>query len=344
MSRPAFPPPLQGGVRTHPPTADVPRTGAKPPASPGAVTRGAGSQGRLKGSDRLDRGARHLGWASPCSLRVPHGRTRSALRALRRVGILRAGGVPATGGSGLERHHGEATGRQAPFVTSGKARASAQRHCSLSKAIQRASLRQRGGTAALTRVDEPARWSSRPPPRRGARISAVPRDDGALRTPVRNSTMPEPHPTLPFALPPLEAMLLRPRAEALAALRRCGWRPWVTPDHLDAERQRILDVDLTRPDVAFGEGSLVEAAAHVETDGAGLVVLLELTATTPVPADHLAAVLLSEPGSPRVGGNLKARESGSGARRWAGRAPSATNPCGSGSVRSKPTGTGCGPW
>jgi len=114
---------------------------------------------------------------------------------------------------------------------------------------------------------------------------------------------------LPFRLPPLDAVLLRPRAEALAALAGVGWRPWATPLDLDAERRRLLNVDLTEPEVAYRDaaGGLA-AVAHVEADREGQVVLLELTAAAPAPARALAEALLSGAGEPRVGGGVEARE------------------------------------
>jgi hypothetical protein len=113
---------------------------------------------------------------------------------------------------------------------------------------------------------------------------------------------------LPFPLPPLEAVLLRTRAEALAALRGAGWRPWAIPIGLDAERRRLFNVDLTEPDVAFGEETDLVAVAHVEADRAGRVTLLEVTAAAPVTPEDVAAALLGPVGPPRVGGGAEARE------------------------------------
>ena len=113
---------------------------------------------------------------------------------------------------------------------------------------------------------------------------------------------------LPFPLPPLEAVLLRTRAEALAALLGAGWHAWAIPIGLDPERRRLLNIDLTEPDVAYGEGADVLAVAHVEADRAGLVTLLEVTAAVPVPSEDVAAALLGEPGPPRIGGGAEARE------------------------------------
>ncbi len=113
---------------------------------------------------------------------------------------------------------------------------------------------------------------------------------------------------LPFPLPPLEAVLLRTHREALAAFEGAGWRPWATPISLDAERRRILNVDLTEPDLAFHAGDDVLAVAHVEGDHAGQVMLLEITARQPVRAETFAAALWRDPGQPRLGGGAEARE------------------------------------
>jgi hypothetical protein len=114
---------------------------------------------------------------------------------------------------------------------------------------------------------------------------------------------------LPFPLPGLHEVLLRPRAEALAALRAAGWRPWATPITLDAELRRKLNVDLTEPELAAhdAEGALA-AVVHVETDRAGLVTHLELTAADAIAPEALAAVLLPGLGAPRVSGGGDARE------------------------------------
>lgn len=115
-------------------------------------------------------------------------------------------------------------------------------------------------------------------------------------------------PALPFRLPPLEEVLLQSRASALAALRAIGWRPWAIPIDLDAERRRLLNVDLTEPDLAAGEQGDLVAVAHLETDRAGRVTLLEVTAAVPVPPEQVAAALLGDPGQVRAGGGPEARE------------------------------------
>lgn len=113
--------------------------------------------------------------------------------------------------------------------------------------------------------------------------------------------------TLP--LPALSALLLQPRREALAAFHALGWRPWAHPFDLDAERRRALNVDLSEPEVAFGEGGALRAVAHLEADREGLVTHVEVVATDPAePARVAAALLGGEPGEPRTGGGAAARE------------------------------------
>jgi len=114
---------------------------------------------------------------------------------------------------------------------------------------------------------------------------------------------------LPFRLPPLEAVLLRRRAEALAALGGAGWRPWAPPFDLDAERRRLLNIDLSEPELSWLDpAGGVLAVARTEADPAGEVVMLEITAAVPVPARQLASALLGAPGEARVGGGAAARE------------------------------------
>jgi hypothetical protein len=113
---------------------------------------------------------------------------------------------------------------------------------------------------------------------------------------------------LPFALPPLDAVLLCRSATALAALADAGWKPYATPITLDAERRRLLNVDLTEPDVAWDEGGEILAVAHLEADRAGDVTHLEITAAAAVRPEALAEALFEAPGSPRLGGGAGARE------------------------------------
>jgi hypothetical protein len=110
-------------------------------------------------------------------------------------------------------------------------------------------------------------------------------------------------------LPLLAELLLHPRREALAAFSARGWRPWSDPVSLDAERRRLLNLDLSEPDLAFTAGDSVLAVARVETDLEGLVVLVELVAAEPARPTQVAAELLTvAPGEPRTGGDAAARE------------------------------------
>ena len=110
-------------------------------------------------------------------------------------------------------------------------------------------------------------------------------------------------------LPPLAAVLLRPRRDSLAAFLALGWRPWSRPPGLDAERRRTLNVDLSEPEVSLDAGGTTRAVAHLETDLSGLVTMVEVVATDPAePARVAAALLGAEPGEPRTGGGAAARE------------------------------------
>jgi hypothetical protein len=110
-------------------------------------------------------------------------------------------------------------------------------------------------------------------------------------------------------LPPLSLLLLRPRREAWAAFAALGWLPWTDPASLDAEGRRLLNVDLSEPDLSWASGGVPHAVARFETDLAGLVTLVELVATEPLQAVRLATVWLGgDPGEPRVGGGAAARE------------------------------------
>jgi hypothetical protein len=114
---------------------------------------------------------------------------------------------------------------------------------------------------------------------------------------------------LPFALPRLDTILLRGRADALAALRAAGWRDWATPITLDAERRRTLNVDLTEPDLAFtADDGALAAVLHVETDRQGVVTHVEITAAAAAAPEALATVLLPGLAPPRVSGDADARE------------------------------------
>jgi len=110
-------------------------------------------------------------------------------------------------------------------------------------------------------------------------------------------------------LPRLAELLLRPRREALAAFALSGWRPWSDPVSLDAERRRLLNLDLSEPDMAFTVGDSVLAVARVEADLDGRVTQVELVAAEPArPALVAAQLLPGTPGEPRTGGGAAARE------------------------------------
>ncbi|HEY7725600.1 MAG TPA: hypothetical protein VH880_09715 [Anaeromyxobacteraceae bacterium] len=114
---------------------------------------------------------------------------------------------------------------------------------------------------------------------------------------------------LPFGLPPLAAVLLRPRSEALAALAAAGWRLWVSPPGLDAEGRRRLNLDLGEPDASAPDPQGgVAAVARLEVDFDGLVTVLEITGAAPVPARALADALIPGAGDARMGGGAEARE------------------------------------
>ncbi|GAO05040.1 hypothetical protein [Anaeromyxobacter sp. PSR-1] len=113
----------------------------------------------------------------------------------------------------------------------------------------------------------------------------------------------------PLPVPPLESILLQPRRAALDAFARSGWRPYATPISLDAERRRLLNIDLTEPEMAFhdAEGGLA-AVANVETDREGRVTHVEVVGAEPADPVRVALALLGEVGPPRTGGGGEARE------------------------------------
>ncbi len=116
-----------------------------------------------------------------------------------------------------------------------------------------------------------------------------------------------------MALPPipaLEEVLARPRREALDAFARAGWRPYATPIRLDADRRRVLNLDLgDEPDAAFSAAGDLVAVARVEADRAGTATHVEIVAVEPAEPARLAADLLGDDaGEPKVGGGADARE------------------------------------
>jgi hypothetical protein len=129
----------------------------------------------------------------------------------------------------------------------------------------------------------------------------------------------------PVPLPPVDAVLAVPRRAALDAFVAQGWRPWARPIGLDAERRRLLNVDLSEPDVAFTRDGEVAAVAHVEADLEGVVTHVEVVGAEPADPVRIALALLGEAGPPRTGGGAEAREwvwgPESGARATAGGEP-----------------------
>jgi hypothetical protein len=110
-------------------------------------------------------------------------------------------------------------------------------------------------------------------------------------------------------LPPLDAVLGAPRRAALDAFLRFGWRPWATPIGLDAERRRLLNVDLSEPEVSFSRDGELAAVAHVEADRAGLVTHVEVVGAEPAEPVRVSLALLgASAGAPRTGGRDDARE------------------------------------
>jgi hypothetical protein len=88
-----------------------------------------------------------------------------------------------------------------------------------------------------------------------------------------------------------------------------GWRAGPPPVSLDVERRRLLNLDLSEPDLAFTVGDAVLAVARVETDLDGRVTLVEVVAAEPArPALVAAQLLAGAPGEPRTGGDAAARE------------------------------------
>jgi hypothetical protein len=126
-------------------------------------------------------------------------------------------------------------------------------------------------------------------------------------------------------VPPIEAVLGVPRRAALDAFAGQGWRPYARPIGLDAERRRLLNIDLSEPDVAFERDDDLAAVAHVETDREGIVTHVEVVGAEPADPMRVALALLGEAGPPRTGGGADAREwvwgPESGARATAGGEP-----------------------
>jgi hypothetical protein len=112
----------------------------------------------------------------------------------------------------------------------------------------------------------------------------------------------------PVPLPALEAVLARPRRAALDAFGAVGWRPYRGASGLDAERRRLLNLDLSEPEVALEREGELAAVAHVETDREGLVTHVEVVGAEPADPVRVALALLGEAHPPRTGGGADARE------------------------------------
>jgi hypothetical protein len=112
----------------------------------------------------------------------------------------------------------------------------------------------------------------------------------------------------PVPLPPVDAVLGVPRRAALDAFAAQGWRPWARPIGLDAERRRLLNIDLSEPDVSFLRDGEPVAVAHVESDREGVVTHVEVVGAEPADPMRVALALLGEAGPPRTGGGADARE------------------------------------
>jgi hypothetical protein len=114
--------------------------------------------------------------------------------------------------------------------------------------------------------------------------------------------------TLPLPLPSAALVLGSPRRAALDAFLGAGWRPYARPIDLDAERARLLNIDLSEPEIGFEKDGELKAVARVETDREGIVTHLEVVGAEPADPVAVALALLGEIGPPKVGGGADARE------------------------------------
>ena len=114
--------------------------------------------------------------------------------------------------------------------------------------------------------------------------------------------------TLPLPLPPASALLGTSRRAALDAFLGVGWRPYARPIDLDAERARLLNIDLSEPEVALVKDGDLAAVARVEADREGIVTHVEVVGAEPAEPVAVALSLLGEIGPPRTGGGADARE------------------------------------
>ncbi len=110
-------------------------------------------------------------------------------------------------------------------------------------------------------------------------------------------------------VPTVEQLLGVPRRAALDAFLRAGWKPYATPITLDAERRRLLNIDLSEPEIAFLADGDLAAVAHLETDRQGVVTHAEVVGAEPADPVRVSLALLGkDAGPPRTGGNAEARE------------------------------------
>jgi hypothetical protein len=114
--------------------------------------------------------------------------------------------------------------------------------------------------------------------------------------------------SLALPLPPVAAVLGATRRAALDALLGSGWRPYARPIDLDAQRARLLNIDLSEPEVSFLKDGALAAVARVETDREGFVTHLEVVGAEPADPVAVALALLGEIGPPKTGGSPGARE------------------------------------
>jgi hypothetical protein len=103
-------------------------------------------------------------------------------------------------------------------------------------------------------------------------------------------------------------VLGQPRRAALDAFAGQGWQPYARPIRLDAERSRLLNIDLSEPEMFLGRDGDVAAVSHVETDREGNVTHVEVVGAEPADPMRVALALLGEVGPPRTGGGADARE------------------------------------
>jgi hypothetical protein len=113
---------------------------------------------------------------------------------------------------------------------------------------------------------------------------------------------------VPIPLPSAAAVLGSPRRAALDAFLGAGWWPYARPIGLDAAKARLLNIDLSEPEVAFGPESAPSAVARVETDREGIVTHVEVVGAEPADPVGAALALLGEVGPPRTSASPGARE------------------------------------